>query len=222
MPDPNYILIPGEVALLLPAKCANTSIKQAIATRLGRPVDLNSPRWFVDIHDPERLPYATTDEIVAAREKGVPVVGVIRDPVARLVSCWRDKVAGKYQLEFRKPGSIHPGMSWDAFVWAVSTTPDEEADQHFRSLCADLVIQGEDPELCLSADSSSSLALGWRHLRNTLLPSLLSAPGRLNASSQRPLPGWQGVLACHEQAIYRRYECDYNLIARLAEKGAIL
>ncbi len=160
MPDPNYILHRG-VAFLLPAKCANTSLKQAILMHRGDPVDTDRPGWFVRIHNAARLPYIGRARVHEADL----VVGAVRDPVERLVSCWRDKVGRVAQLEFRKPGKVTAGTPWPDFVAAVCSTPDEECDQHFRSLTADLVVNGQEPDILLNTEH---LEQDWRYLEKAL------------------------------------------------------
>ena len=69
----------------------------------------------------------------------------VRNPWDRLVSCYRDKVLGEVRdfmaldpargLAYclARFDVFRPDMSFDAFVRAVATITDEEADDHFRS-----------------------------------------------------------------------------------------
>jgi chondroitin 4-sulfotransferase 11 len=71
--------------------------------------------------------------------------GFVRNPWDRLVSCYRDKIkneVGGYTHFTLRPGVANclarfeafvPDMSFDAFVDAVASIPDDDADEHFRS-----------------------------------------------------------------------------------------
>ena len=76
--------------------------------------------------------------------------GFVRDPYARLVSCYRHKIARPYQ-QGKKVSPIFwvygrkfsLGMEFPAFVRAVAATPDERAEKHFRSQTAFLFREGQ-------------------------------------------------------------------------------
>lgn len=197
MPDPNYILV-DDCAFLLPAKCANTSIKQALLLQRNEPVDVNDPLWFVRIHSGEMFCYATCKQQAFEARR---VVGVVREPVARLVSLWCDKVANVDKLEFRTPGNVTPRMSWGEFVDCVVNDDDSQADQHWRSLTYDLVHKRMPDTIlrtqCLRDDwVLLERSLGWPH----------KGVPRLNASSGVPLPA---VTRSQQRKIHKRYAEDY-------------
>ena len=72
MADPNHVVLHGErLVVLLPCKCAQTTIKDA----LGRVVGVR----------PDQFTYTSLSEI----PNGFDVVGAIREPVRRAYSGWR-------------------------------------------------------------------------------------------------------------------------------------
>lgn len=134
MPDPNNILLRdhGIVFMLLP-KVANTSIKFAIAQALGLAVE--------KIHSPDLFEYISSAEARAFPHR----IAFVRDPLTRLLSCYRDKVIGN-------PGNgvakgleslgIKQHMPFLQFVEAVADLPDQHCHgvgQHFRSQSYSLV-----------------------------------------------------------------------------------
>jgi chondroitin 4-sulfotransferase 11 len=136
--DFDYILIADHAAVYVETpKVACSSIKTALAPLCG--VDLAAHGG--NPHD-LTWPQPTTP--------GPPFAGLfsfafVRDPWDRLVSCYRDKLRGEVDdfTSFTiRPGVANclarfdafvAGMSFAAFVRAVSDIPDEDADAHFRS-----------------------------------------------------------------------------------------
>lgn len=130
-------------------KAANTSIKSAFSACLGLDMRLDLVLPTPTKHDAGRL-----------RLKGYRVVTVVREPAARIASCWQDKVRDRFHKPFeRKYGAaaIHAGTTFGQFIKFVHRTPDGVADQHFRSMTWDLyhddfglvpdtVLKVEDPE----------------------------------------------------------------------------
>jgi hypothetical protein len=58
----------------------------------------------------------------------------VRHPVARLYSCWNNKVIENDTLSPRFAAmGVRPGMPFAAFVQAVAETPDDRCDIHVRS-----------------------------------------------------------------------------------------
>ena len=79
-------------------------------------------------------------EDLAGLEPACFSFGFVRDPYARLVSCYRHKIARPHQ-QGKKVSPIFwvygrrfsLGMSFPDFVRAVAAIPDERAEKHFRS-----------------------------------------------------------------------------------------
>ena len=201
VPDPlNIALESPRVIFMLTPKAANTSVVQAVGDALGIPgrADLALP---------------TVDKAEAVRRKsyGWLVVAFVRHPVDRLISCWRDKVSepGRFHEPFlRKYGTaVRPGMPFGDFAEMVCATPDEEADQHFRSQAHELMI---GPEAAFGdLVRFEDLAQGWNRVcreiaRRGLVLGVLPHANRSRAKR----PAVPGPL---REKIMRRYQQDYSV-----------
>lgn len=183
------ILLAGSVAFFLPRKCAFNSIKHALREHFGDALRYLDPGEALD----------------------VPIrVVAIRDPIGRLVSCWRDKVVQHWMSSLEANG-IKKGMSWPEFVDLVCVTSDLKANPHFRSYHHELP---EDPEHVLRVEhladdwEAMEACLGWpskgvRHYNST------------NATPPVEITPEQAA------AIGRRYQFDVLMYERLCGLTAV-
>lgn len=122
-------------------KVACTSFKTAFAQLLG--LDLgNDHRNPHHVRYPSPLPIHSLHGYLYP---GFYRFGFVRNPWDRLVSCYRDKIRSEvdgYTHFTIRPGvanclarwtAFTPNMSFEAFLRAVASIPDSEADTHFRS-----------------------------------------------------------------------------------------
>lgn len=170
MPDPNNVALRkyGAVFMLLP-KCANTSIKRALLAALDRP----------DVEDVHRM--GVFDYVSKEEARNFPVrVAFVRDPLARLASCYRDKFEeltdGRFLRGFERFG-LEPHMGFDAFVDVVARLPDAKcrgAGDHFRSQSWSLC-QGDHviPNLVGRVET---LSRDWDRVRSAMIGRGLNLP----------------------------------------------
>lgn len=144
LPWRRRILLKPYRAIYIPIpKVACTSFKTAFADLLG--VDLNKAGG-----DPHRVLFPSPVPVEALRGllyPGFYRFAFVRNPWARLVSCYRDKIGNEVKTGGHTHFTIRPGianclarfdafeagMSFEAFVDAVASIPDDVADEHFRS-----------------------------------------------------------------------------------------
>lgn len=199
MPDPNNIVSrKHKLCFMLIPKCANTSIKLAIMSALGK--------------DPRVNPHAAFDTM---RTEDIPAdfltVTVLRNPVSRIQSVWKDKVRDKVHRGFRVHPEITEGMSLRAFVEAVSRIPDEDAEQHFRSQFWHLYDGSRYvPDVTARVET---LKKDWKRIRRAVkihsglvLPSSLP---RANTSEGELL--WDSYLS---SLVNERYATDFDMYLR--------
>lgn len=101
----------GNVIVMFQGKCANTAMKAAILMAEGG-IDPT-----INIHADPRLNYVTREYAIRYRD-AVPVLAVVRRPWDRLVSFWRDKIAGRTVESFTcdyLPGA-YGGMPFPDYI----------------------------------------------------------------------------------------------------------
>lgn len=172
------------------------------------------------IHHGYEYPVLSVSEAAKLVRSGYRSFAVVRDPVARLASCYRDKI-----LEYRKAGEplrygfarynrlffrevFSTTMPYEAFVAAISRIPDVLADEHFRSQACFLPVRRGRLQLDRVVrlegldDEMARLCEDWQ------LPAW--AGRRVNSTAKRSEPAVSGRGVAGQ--IARRYARDFRLL----------
>ncbi len=193
------------VWIVLP-KTASTSVRKAIAKARG---------WdSSDVHHMPEFAGIQTEQIMRLKQDGYLCIATVRHPLARLASCWKDKVmARNYYPEFEMFDEFRHEMPFDEFVHAVAGIPDEDAEPHFRSLAFSIEKDGEIiPDVILDQDT---LTADWAYCRQRIeqhwgratgIPDLeiSNHTGFRNSLMDIPLELMD--------VVYQRYQRDYELL----------
>jgi len=125
---------------------------------------------------------------------GLFAFAFVRNPWDRLVSCYRDKIRADvdgFTFFTERPGvanclarfdAFYGGMSFEAFVRAVDSIPDEHADPHFRS--QHTFVTNDDGEIAIDfVGRYERLADDFRHVATRLALPITALP-RLQAARE--------------------------------------
>ena len=186
-------------------KAGSGTIRMAILSGLRAAADRDIPRDEIR----RRIRYLTPHGL-GAMEPSFSFA-FVRDPYARLVSCYRDKIVAEREAGRR----ISPifavygrrfslSMDFAAFVRAVAATPDERAEKHFRSQVRFVRPGGRD--LVSYVGRLERFEDDWAEVaRRTQLPAAARAYNRSTASDE---------VECFDaellQLVNRRYRLDFE------------
>lgn len=131
------------VAYISTPKAASSSIRNLIRLRQSKILypDSNELMPRIDKHVKTALSPSHARKL---KEKYY-VFSYVRNPLARLYSCYRDKVIDAATQQKKCGLSRHGiefGVDFDDFVARIAEIPDDQANQHFRSLHTFLTYEG--------------------------------------------------------------------------------
>jgi len=193
------------LAFMCIPKNANTSIKRALLKAIYNIDEIANP------HDPKYFIYTNKEWIHA--QKAWLIIAVKRDPLDRLISCWREKVMNTQKLHsgFRKHKDIRWKQSWSKFVEVIKNIPDYFSDQHFRSQSWDLYVRHEVvPNMMIAFEN---LADGWHLVQKRVLEHCELKLPLLDKVNETPTNiAWPEINEYDRNLVHSRYRLDYRLL----------
>jgi len=181
-------------------KAGNTSVKKWLAESFGVALP-NEGR--INIHDRVKYPFEyRTNRWLAKHGKSYLVFTVVRSPLERLASAYRDKIQReKVHTPLQKLGFTN-AMSFGDFIQLACDIPDDEADVHIRSQWAMLSYEGQFlPNLTVHLGEINKIRLLAQY------EPLLDKPvTKENATSNRAVK----ITNKFQSLIRKRYIQDYE------------
>lgn len=193
------------IAFCVP-KCANTSIKRAFMDLLGKTGRAHVQGQF-DMVSKWTAAYKYPDFFKFA---------FVRNPYSRLVSCYNNKVQRKIHAPMRRFG-ITKKTTFEKFIETVFEYHDSIADQHFRSMSYDLVINDDVKTPVLVPDfvgTVETIERDWKYVVKRVyeasgkrLPDLPRA--NMDETNSR---SWQDYYTPRlKELVQRRYAMDFEV-----------
>ena len=209
-----WVLPEQKLAIIKHRKVASRSVKTAIIRYIleqkGELVLEILPLELKNKIDAEYSHYLSTKTLYEMR-KDYFIVTIVRNPLARLFSCYVDKV-----MNYREKGKknilsfygIHFDMSFDDFVRRIAEIPDPQSNTHFRSMHPFLMHNGErvpHKVICLEQIDSQ-----WSEIQDRFpgLPDLPKKNISISASKKKTFhTAYTRELA---EIAYKRYFDDIH------------
>lgn len=200
MADPNNLLTKEGVAFNFICKAGNTTFKRMIVQK-----HVHRDQWNKAYSHPDTFfTYCAKSDIPEDYYK----VGFCRNPIDRLVSCWKDKVKRSLHRGFTRRGyPIDSNTSLEGFIDFVCDTPDKESEQHFRSQTWDLLpIEKLDALLRIE-----TMKENWDAVRPVIFSKtgIDYGPLQTHNKSTQPSPI---VSQKYKDKIYSRFEEDFKVL----------
>lgn len=218
MPDPNHLLLREyDLCFMLIPKAANTAIKIAALGATGRFTDKElSPDGGGVNHTCMRLASNPSGPITfCSTEEAKKYFGiaVVRDPLDRLVSYYKDKVIrGRYGVKARKLG-VKQNMSFFEFVTHIAQIPDCDSDQHWRQMTYSLLDEDGNvvPKIICHFES---LRFDWQIIRGLASDRKLDLPPILSKVNESPKVDKEPIKVDEKtkSIVFERYAFDYLML----------
>lgn len=219
--DPReWLVFPDRrLAYLVLSKNACTSIKRAIGERYGV--------YAPDIHAATGWKPFKRWGRLTGEEAGYESFAFVRNPFARLVSCYRDKILWEpgdpiYPRPYFDvvPYPLPTNISFPEFARRVARIPDRVADRHFKSQSCDLY-EGERRVVSF-VGHMESLAADWRTIAERHdLPTTLERAHTTGAKG--PHADWRDYYDRDTvDVVTRRYQADLDHFGYQGEREALL
>jgi len=191
--DLNICLDEFKTIFFLNGKVANSSIKTAIKIMEGKPPV------------PKHTGYNLISACGAKKKKGYYKVAVVRNPWARFVSCYYQKLVGPKPTGILKIKGMYKGMSFGEFVRSVERTPKDIREMHLRPQTTNMLCGGEFiPNWVIRLENIEE---GWKELQKVIpIPDLIP-----RNTTEHP-PYRECYTEEQKQFVTRRYAQDIELL----------
>lgn len=214
----HVICLPGRgIAYIRIPKAANSSIKSALALRFGIRANgaetVAQDAFWDDTVGKQAMRLTPARFLSEGHADRCWTFSFVRHPVARLHSCWNNKVIENDALSPRfVTMGVTPGMSFADFVRAVAETPDDRADIHVHSQTGILEHQGRlVPDFVGRVET---IVADWTCVANRIEARTGVAMGQLGARNMRLATAADVALTLPDTVrtlIYERYARDFEL-----------
>jgi len=191
--DLNICLNKYKTIFFLNGKVANSSIKTAIKKMQGKP------------DRPIHSGYNYVSACGAKKKKGYYKVAVVRNPWARFVSCYYQKIVGPKPTGILGIEGMYKGMSFNDFVNAVKKTPKDIAEMHLRPQTVSMVCDNEFiPDWVIKLENIKE---GWKELQK-----VIPIPDTVPRNTTEHPPYRECYTEKQKRFVARRYAQDIELL----------
>ena len=196
-PDKNYKYYPSVNAIFV-----------SVPKNASRTV-IHTLNENADTNREEPIPL-TRRQFINTDTSDVLVFGFSRNPLTRLISCYKSKVVNShhYSLMHNYFGCIYPNMPFATFVRTICRIPDRFAEEHFRSQTHLLTPPIKSEER--SVDIIGTVENFTDDFNNIAEKLAITPPSeKRNVSNQTPpdLTEWYDKALAEK--VYRRYKQDF-------------
>ncbi len=181
---------PKRTAFLLNGKCGNSSVKAALLE--AQQLDASRPHRATEVWSPARV-----------ARSGYAAIGVVRNPYARAVSVWHQKLVKGGTSGLMRKADFRRGMDFVDFLRVVERM-DDRLDTHIRSQWYTMMHRGRFlPDFWIRLEDQN----GWDRVRERL-PELPDLPRR----NMSKAPDWEGLVQGEAgEIIRRRWRKDFEI-----------
>lgn len=216
--DRHVIWLPEHrLAYLRVPKAANSSIRAALARRFALPriegMSAANDRYWVQLDNSHARIMTPGTFQHSAGTRDAWIFSFVRHPVARLYSCWNNKLIENEELTrgFVDMGLVR-GMDFADFVARVAELPDECCDIHVRSQASILLHNGRlMPDFVGRVEHTDT---DWEHVRYEVQMRCGRDLGELPQKNVRGGAGEDAngeLTPAVEALIRRRFAQDFEL-----------
>lgn len=205
---PQVYFVENEFAYIQIPKTGSRSLQEAVTRYLMQreglvPGDIRLDKNLVKSYE-ERYSSHLSSGVIAGISREVFTFALVRNPLERLYSCYKNKVLKGGQIGarniFEKHG-IPLDIGFSEFLLRVDAIPDNVSDRHFRSQSWFLSHKGK--LLPIHIVKLEELSQAWPEVERR---TGIAAPPRFNRSEKRPLPE---LSAEERRIINNRYHDDF-------------